>query len=76
MPKYHLIEYSSNCSETTGSLWFLLKDKETNFNANIAGTNNFKSFKYKTKLTRSTAAAYGILENSTIAVPLKYLNNF
>ena len=31
--------------------------------------NDFKSFKYKTKLIGSTAAANGILENATIAVP-------
>ena len=33
---YNVIEYSSNYSETTGSLWFYPKDKATNFNANIA----------------------------------------
>ena len=26
MPMYNLIEYSSNCSETTGNLWFYSKD--------------------------------------------------
>ena len=35
-----------------------------------------KSYKYKTKLTGSTAAANATLENVTIAVPLKYLSNF
>ena len=35
----------------------------------------FKSFLYNTKLIGSTAAN-GILENVTIAVPLKYLSNF
>ena len=27
---YNLIEYNSNYSETTGSLWFYLKDEATN----------------------------------------------
>ena len=44
---YNLIEYSSNYSETMGSLWFYSKDEETNFNAN---DDNFKYFKYKAKL--------------------------
>ena len=32
MPMYNLIEYSSNYSETTGSLWFYSKDEATSFN--------------------------------------------
>ena len=36
MPMFNFIEYSSNCSETTGSLWFYSKDKVTNFSANTA----------------------------------------
>ena len=36
MTMYNLIEYSSNDSETTGSLWFYSKDEPTNFNADIA----------------------------------------
>ena len=35
MPMYNLIEYSSNHSQTTGSLWFYWKDEETDFNADI-----------------------------------------
>ena len=50
MPVYNLIEYSSNYSETTGSLWFYSKDEANNFNANIADSNGFKSFKYKANL--------------------------
>ena len=41
---YNLIEYSSNYSETTESLWFYSKGEATNFNANIANTNDFKYF--------------------------------
>ena len=54
MPMYNLIEYSSNYSETTGSLWFYSKNKGANFNANIANASNFKSFKYKAKFLEKT----------------------
>ena len=47
---YNLIEYSSNYSKTTGSSWFYSKDEAANFNADIGNDNNFKYFKYKTKL--------------------------
>ena len=79
---YNLIEYSSNYSETTRSLWFYSKDEVTNFNADIANDDNFKSFKSKGKLLENPAAqparnaANGILKNETIAMPLKYLSNF
>ena len=79
---YNLIEYRSNYSETTGSLWFHSKDEATNFNSHIANTNKFRSFKYKGKLLGNTVAqdapnqANGILKNATIAVPLRYLSNF
>ena len=49
MPMYHLMQYSSNYSETTGTLWFYSKEEATNFHENIANTNNFKSFMYKAK---------------------------
>ena len=78
MSMYNLIEYRSNYSETTGSLWFYFKDKATNFNADIANTNDFKYFKYKAELLENTEAdnANGILKDLTIAFPLKYLRNF
>ena len=41
---YNLINYSSNYSETRGSLWFYSKDEATDFDADIAINNNFKSF--------------------------------
>ena len=50
IPMYNLIEFSSNYSETTGSLLFYSKDEATNFNADIANDDNFKCFKYKAKL--------------------------
>ena len=75
---YNLIEHSSNYSETTGSLWFYSKDDTTNLNADIENTDDFESFKYKSKLLGNTAVdgANRILKNSTITVPLKYLSNF
>ena len=82
MPMYNLIEYSSNYSETTRSLWFYSKDEATNFNNDIENTDDFKSFEYKAKLLGNTVAqpapnqAYRILKNVAIALPLTYLNNF
>ena len=59
------------------SLWFYSQDDATDFNANIANTDEFKSFKYKAKLIENIVAegANGILKNARIAVPLKYLSN-
>ena len=71
MPMYNFLEYSSNYSDTTGSLWFYFKDEANNYNNIIVNNNAFKSFKYKTKLIGSTSAA-----NRILAVPLKYLNDF
>ena len=81
MPMYNLIEYSSNYSETIGSLQFYSKDETTDFNADIVNHNNFKSFKYKAKLLGNTVAqddnvSNGILKNATIAVSLIYFSNF
>ena len=52
MQIYNLIKYSSNCSETTGSLCFYAKDEATDSSADTA--NNFKSFKYKANLLGNT----------------------
>ena len=82
MLMYNLIEYSSNYSKTTGSLWFYWKDEATDFINNIANTNDSKSFKYKATLLGNTEAhpnpnyANEILKNTTIAVISKYLSNF
>ena len=53
IPMYNLIEYSSNYSDATGSLWFYSKDEATNFDADISN-NAFKSFEYKAKLLENT----------------------
>ena len=44
---YNVIEYTSNYSETIGSLWFYLKNEGIDCNTDIANTNKFKFFKYK-----------------------------
>ena len=76
MPKYNLLECSSNYSDTTGSLWFYSKDEATNFNAEIRNNSAFKSVQHKAKLLEDIIANgnNGILENEAIAVPLKYLS--
>ena len=56
MPMHDLLEYSSNYSYMSGSLWFYSKDEETYFNAHIGNDNDLKSFKYKAKLLRDTVA--------------------
>ena len=80
--QYKRLEYSSYHSDTIGSLRFNSKYEASSFNADIANTDDIKSFKYKAKLLWNTVGrsnpnqANGILENTTIPMPLKYLNNF
>ena len=76
MPMYNLIEYSSNYSETTGSLWFYSKDEATDFNADIVNTNNFKSSIYKAKLLENTEAdgVNGILKKCHNFCGIKIFN--
>ena len=56
VPMCNLLEYSSNYSKTTGSLCSYSKDEAANFDNAIANTDNFKSFKYQTKLKGSTGS--------------------
>ena len=56
MLMYILIEYSSNYSETTGSLWFYSKDEAVNFNDDIENTDDFKSFENEAELLGNTVA--------------------
>ena len=78
MLMYNLIEYSSNYSETTGSLWFYSKDEATDFNGNIVNVIKVvKYFKYKAKLLGNAVAmadnaANGILKNATTTVPFNF----
>ena len=72
---YHLLEYSSNYLDTTGSLRFYSKYEATDFN--VVDDNAFKSIKCKAKLLGDTKddGANEISKDTTIAVPLKYLSN-
>ena len=78
MPMYNLVEYSSNNPETTGSLWIYSKEEATDFNADIANINDFKSFMYEAKVLENTEVdgANGILKNATIPVTLKFEISF
>ena len=44
MPMYKLLQYSSNYSNTTSSLWFYSKDKAINFHDNFADNVAFESY--------------------------------
>ena len=72
----NLMEHSWHYSEATGSLWFYSKDEATDFNKNIANTDDFKSLDYKTKLLGNTVGANGILKIATIDVSLNYVSSF
>ena len=79
MPMYSVIEYSSNYSEPTGSLWFYSDDEATDSDCHIDNDGNFKSFKYQAKVLGNKAAqtanaANRIPKNAVIDVPLKYLS--
>ena len=65
VPMYNLLEYSSNYSYTSGSLWLYCKEDTTDFDS-IKKGNNFTFFKYKAKLLKNIAAnrANGILTNT------------
>ena len=47
---HNLTEYSSNYSDTTGSLWFYSKNETTNFDAAIANIDSFIYIQYKASL--------------------------
>ena len=69
MLMYSLIEYSTNYSKTSGSLW-----QYYSYETNVVLADS-QSFKSKIKITGSTPAD-GNTKYIKIAVPLKYLCNF
>ena len=84
IPMYNLLKYSDNYSMTSGSLWNYYRDginddeNENDANKNMVNhnkTTTSKSFKNKTKITRSTANNGNRL-NAEIVVSLKYISNF
>ena len=50
MPIYSFVEYSSNYSHTTCSLWIYCKDEATNFDANIPKDDACEAFACNAKL--------------------------
>ena len=56
MSMYNLIEYSDNCSETSGSFWQYYRDEpdltDASAIANIHAANNSSLFKFKQKNNR------------------------
>ena len=74
MPMYNLIEYSDNCSDTSGSLWNFRRYEIIN-NADVTNDDNAPSFKYKENLIGNTEDN-GTKNEVKIAIPLKYLSNF
>ena len=59
MSMYNLIQYSDNCSKTSGSLWKYYRDKPSlDYNDNIVdfsgGNHNCKLFKYTQKNNNQT----------------------
>ena len=84
MPMYNLLEYSDNCSMTSGSLWNSYRDCiSDDANENNAANNRInsnktitsKSFEYNTKLIESMPNSNNILD-AEFVVLLKYLCNF
>ena len=73
MSMHNLIEYSSNYSEIKGTLCFYSKDEANDFNGYISSENNFKSFKYKTRLIGNTVTdgANEILKKCNICFCIK-----
>ena len=73
MPMYNLLEYSSYYSDTTGSLWvFFRKMKQL-----IMMLILFMIMLLNLSSMKDEAdGSNGILKNTTITVPLKYLSNF
>ena len=72
MPMYKLIEYSENCSKTSGSLWQYCKDvPAVNNNSNIVDFNRVNatdSFNSKAKVTGQTDDD-GEIDSVEIMVP-------
>ena len=73
MPRYNLLEYRDNYSDTSRSLWQFKRDEIVN-NADV-NNDNAPSFKYKASLIGNTENN-GTKNEVKIAVPLKYLSNF
>ena len=82
MPMYNLLEYIKNYEKTSESLFNYYSDepKEHTIGAGNNAINisirNSKSFDYKTEITGSLDADEDEKDDVTIAILLKYLDNF
>ena len=81
MPKYNLIKYSDNYSDTSGSLWQFKRDDapvNNDGNPDEVSTVNSTSFKYKSSFIGESTIVAGnrVFKDVKIAIPLKYLSNF
>ena len=78
MLMYNLIEYSDNNSDTSGRLWYFIRDEVPANNAELT-IDHSELFKYKAALVEKTANhnnGQNYVEDTKIVVPLKYLNKF
>ena len=69
---YHLLEYSDNYQDSTGSLYQFKRDEPPDDNADVA--NNTSSLMYKSKLISGTDD--NNVNNVKLVVPLKYVSSF
>ena len=81
MPKYNLIKYSDNYSDTSGSLWQFKRDDapvNNDGNPDEVSTVNSTSFEYKSSFIGESTIVAGnrVFKDVKIAIPLKYLSNF
>ena len=76
MPMCNLIEYSDNCSETSGSLWQYYRGEPALNNADAIQNSRGNSalFNFKQKINVSTGDDG--TKNVKIMVPLKCLSKF
>ena len=78
IPMYKLMEFSDNCSDTSGSLWQFKIDEVPQNNVDLIVTNS-ESFRYRAALVEKTADLADVksfVKITKIIVPLKYLSNF
>ena len=76
MPMYHLIEYSDNYEDSTGSLYQFKRDEITTGDADAdIGEDDVESkpFDYRAKIVGTVD---GNAHTAKLVVPLKYLSNF
>ena len=76
MPIYDLLEYSSNYSIASGSLWNFYRDEETDAANEVVvnhGINNsqktiFKFFEYKTRIIEKSPAHDNKLDTEVVSL--------